>query len=197
MIHPDRNSERKAELRREVVARRSSLPAAVRSAAAETIAGRPFPVPFPGGAIVSGFMPLQNEIDALPLMHKLAGQGARLALPVVIGRGMPLLLRAWDFGEPLAPGPWGIREPTASAASVEPDIVLVPLVAFDRAGHRIGYGAGFYDQTLTRLRARKPVIAVGVAFAMQEIPAVPATASDERLDLMLTEREVIHFDKPT
>jgi 5-formyltetrahydrofolate cyclo-ligase len=181
----------KATLRREAVARRDSLPAAARAAAAEAIAARPFPIPFARGTVVSGFMPLKNEIDPLPLMRKLAGQGARLALPAVIGRNTPLAMRAWDFGEPLAVGNWGIREPRPDAIAVDPAILLVPLLAFDRTGHRIGYGAGYYDLTLTQLRARKPIVAVGIAFAAQEVPAVPTTARDARLDLVLTEREVI------
>jgi 5-formyltetrahydrofolate cyclo-ligase len=181
----------KATLRREAVARRDSLPAAARATAAEAIAARPFPIPFARGAVVSGFMPLKNEIDPLPLMRKLAGQGARLALPAVIGRNTPLAMRAWDFGEPLAVGNWGIREPRPDAIAVDPAILLVPLLAFDRTGHRLGYGAGYYDLTLTQLRARKPIVAVGIAFAAQEVPAVPTTARDARLDLVLTEREVI------
>jgi 5-formyltetrahydrofolate cyclo-ligase len=181
----------KATLRREAVARRDSLPAAARATAAEAIAARPFPIPFARGTVVSGFMPLQNEIDPLPLMRKLAGQGARLALPAVIGRNTPLAMRAWDFGEPLAVGNWGIREPRPDAIAVDPAILLVPLLAFDRTGHRLGYGAGYYDLTLTQLRARKPIVAVGIAFAAQEVPAVPTTARDARLDLVLTEREVI------
>ena len=143
------------------------------------------------GTIVSGFMPLKSEINPLPLMRKLAGQGARLALPVVAGRGKPLIMREWVFGEPLVAGVWGIREPKPEAAVVDPDILLVPLLAFDRAGHRIGYGAGYYDLTLAQLRARKPLIAVGLAFAAQEVAAVPATPRDARLDLVLTEREVL------
>jgi 5-formyltetrahydrofolate cyclo-ligase len=181
----------KATLRREAVARRDSLPAAARATAAEAIAARPFPIPFARGTVVSGFMPLKNEIDPLPLMRKLAGQGARLALPAVIGRNTPLAMRAWDFGEPLAVGNWGIREPRPDAIAVDPAILLVPLLAFDRTGHRLGYGAGYYDLTLTQLRARKPIVAVGIAFAAQEVPAVPTTARDARLDLVLTEREVI------
>jgi 5-formyltetrahydrofolate cyclo-ligase len=152
---------------------------------------RPFPIEVPEGAIVSGSMPLKNEIDAQPLMRKLSARGARLALPVVIGRGKPLLMRAWDFNEPLAVGVWGIREPKPDAAAVDPDIILVPLAAFDRTGHRVGYGAGYYDQTITQLRARKPITAIGIAFAVQEVPAVPATPRDARLDLVLTEREII------
>jgi len=142
---------------------------------------------------VSGFMPLKTEISPLPLMRKLADAGAQLALPVVAGRGKPLVMRAWRWGEPLAEGVWGIREPKPDATEVEPDILLVPLLAFDRAGHRIGYGAGYYDMTITRLRAVKPVATVGIAFAAQEIPKIPATDYDARLDLMLTEREVIDW----
>ncbi|MGA2815596.1 MAG: 5-formyltetrahydrofolate cyclo-ligase [Xanthobacteraceae bacterium] len=181
----------KSELRREASARRDALPPDARQAAAEAIAARPFPLAIAPGTIVSGFMPMNTEINPLPLMRKLAGQGARLALPVMAGRGKPLIMRAWASGEPLSAGVWGIREPEPEAAEVNPDILLVPLVAFDRAGHRIGYGGGYYDRTIAQLRARKAVIAVGLAFATQEVPAVPTTPRDERLDLVLTEREVI------
>jgi len=184
-------SGKKAALRGEARARRDALPADVRKAAAEAIAARPFPLAVTPGTIVSGFMPLKSEINPLPLMRKLAGQGARLALPVVVGRGKPLVMREWVFGEPLVAGVWGIREPKPEAAVVDPDILLVPLLAFDRAGHRIGYGAGYYDLTLAQLRARKPVIAAGLAFAAQEVATIPATPRDARLDLVLTEREVL------
>jgi 5-formyltetrahydrofolate cyclo-ligase len=126
-------------------------------------------------------------------MQKLAQAGAQLALPVVAGRGKSLIMRAWRPGEELAAGVWGLREPKPDAAEVEPDIVLVPLLAFDRAGHRIGYGAGYYDLTIAALRARKPITTIGVAFAAQEIAAVPATPHDARLDLVLTEHEAINF----
>ncbi len=102
-------------------------------------------------------------------------------------------MRAWTFGAPLKAGQWGIREPLPDAAEVAPDILIVPLAAFDRAGHRIGYGAGYYDMTINALRARKKVVAIGIAFAAQEIAHVPATERDERLDLVLTERETIDF----
>ncbi|MFY9895517.1 MAG: 5-formyltetrahydrofolate cyclo-ligase [Xanthobacteraceae bacterium] len=184
-------SDKKTELRREAMARRDALPPDARQAAAEAIAARKFPLPIATGMIVSGFMPLKSEINPLPLLRKLAGQGARLALPVVAGRGKPLVMREWLFGEPLIAGVWGIREPKPEAAMVDPDILLVPLLAFDRTGHRIGYGAGYYDLTLAQLRARKPVIAVGLGFAAQEVAAVPATPRDARLDLVLTEREVL------
>ena len=183
--------DRKAELRREAMARRDALPAEARKAAADAIAARKFPIAIVPGAIVSGFMPLKSEINPLPLLQKLAEAGAQLALPAIAGRGKPLAMRAWAWGEPLDRGQWGIREPKPTAADVAPDILLVPLLAFDRAGHRIGYGAGYYDMTIAALRALKPVTAIGIGFAAQEIPAVPTTPRDARLDLVLTESEVI------
>jgi len=181
----------KAELRREAIARRDALPAAERQLAAETIAAREFPVAVASGTVVSGFFPMKSEISPIPLLRKLAALGARLALPVVAGKGKPLIMRAWRLGEPLVAGVWGIREPGPEAPEVEPDILIVPLLAFDRHGHRIGYGAGYYDLTIAKLRAKKRVVAAGIALAAQEIAAVPTTPSDVRLDLVLTESEVI------
>jgi len=181
----------KAELRREAIAHRDALPLAERQLAAETIATRELPVAVASGTIVSGYFPMKSEISPIPLLHKLAARGAQLALPVVAGKGKPLIMRAWGLGEPLVAGVWGIREPGPEAPEVEPDILIVPLLAFDRHGHRIGYGAGYYDLTIAKLRAKKPVVAAGIALAAQEIAAVPTTPSDVRLDLVLTEREVI------
>ena len=182
---------KKAELRRDAAARRDALPAFARKAAAETIAARGLPLPLAPGTIVSGFMPLKSEINPLPLMKMLAEAGAQLALPKIAGRGKPLLMRVWQWGAPLDSGQWGIREPKAEYPEVDPDILLVPLLAFDRAGRRIGYGAGYYDMTIARLRSLKKVTAVGIAFAMQEVAVVPATGRDEPLDIVLTENEVI------
>jgi 5-formyltetrahydrofolate cyclo-ligase len=181
----------KAAVRREAIARRDAIPAEERAAAAQTIAARAFPVPVPPGVTVSGFIPLKNEIDVRPLLRKLSQMGAKLALPVVVGRGEPLIMRAWEFGAPLKAGGWGISEPPPHAPEALPDILLVPLLAFDRAGDRIGYGAGYFDITIRSLRAQKPVIAIGIAFAAQEIAQVPTTPRDARLDLVLTENEVI------
>ncbi|HET7847504.1 MAG TPA: 5-formyltetrahydrofolate cyclo-ligase [Pseudolabrys sp.] len=184
-------SDQKSQLRTEALARRDALSAAERASAVETIAARPFPVPVPAGAIVSGFMPLKTEINPLPLMRKLADAGAKLALPAIAGRGKPLVMRAYTFGDEFARGQWGIREPKPERPEVFPDIMIVPLACFDRKGHRIGYGAGYYDMTIHRLRLMKKIVAIGFAFAVQEIPTVPATERDEQLDLVLTEREVI------
>jgi 5-formyltetrahydrofolate cyclo-ligase len=194
MADRDKSPEHlKAVLRRAALARRDALPPAQRMAAALAIAERGLPVEVMPGNVVSGFSPLKSEVSPLPLLRRLADAGAGLALPVVAGRGQPLVMRAWAFGAPLVSGVWDIREPPADAPEVFPDILIVPLLAFDRHGHRIGYGAGYYDMTIARLRAMKPVTAIGIAFAAQEIAAVPATPRDARLDLVLTEREAIDF----
>jgi 5-formyltetrahydrofolate cyclo-ligase len=186
-----RVEDSKAALRQEAIVLRDALPGDARKGAAEAIAARKFPLTIAPGTIISGFMPLKSEINPLPLMQKLSQAGARLALPAIAGRGKPLIMREWEFGAPLDRGQWGIREPKPDAPEAEPDILLVPLLAFDRAGYRLGYGAGYYDMTIHRLRAMKPVTAVGIAFAAQEVPKIPTTPRDERLDLVLTEREVI------
>src|SRR6185437_146219 len=193
MINDTSTSEQKAQLRNEALAKRDAMPAAERGAGAETIAARAFPVDVKPGMVVSGFMPLKSEINPLPLMRKIAAAGAKLALPAIAGRGQPLTMRAYAIGDEFARGQWGIREPKPERPEVFPDLLIVPLACFDRAGHRIGYGAGYYDMTINRLRSMKPAIAIGVAFAAQEIPHVPATDRDARLDLVLTEREVIDF----
>jgi 5-formyltetrahydrofolate cyclo-ligase len=187
----DAVSLEKAELRRAAQTHRDALRAELRQTAAETVAARVFPLPVVPGVIVSGFMPLKSEINPLPLMKALAEAGAQLALPVVAGRGKPLIMRKWQWGAPLVPGVWGIREPASEAPQVDPDILLVPLLAFDRAGYRIGYGAGYYDLTITQLRAKKPVTAIGIAFAAQEVAHVPRTSFDAPLDLVLTEQATI------
>jgi len=192
MSFPDPITAAKAALRKEMLARRDALPPAERQAAAEAIAARGLPITLSFGAIVSGYSPIKSEISPLPLMRRLVDAGAHLALPVITGRGMPLVMRAWNFGDAAATGVWGIREPKPDAPEVFPDILIVPLLAFDRSGRRIGYGAGHYDVTIARLRGMKPIVATGIAFAAQEVPKVPATERDETLDFVLTEREAIN-----
>jgi 5-formyltetrahydrofolate cyclo-ligase len=181
----------KSALRDAALARRDALPAVERAAAAEALATRGLPLALSPGMVVSGFSPMRSEINPVPLMRRLADGGATLALPVVQGRGHPLAFRAWSFGDPLVPGVWGIREPAAQAPTVAPDLLLVPLAAFDRRGHRLGYGGGYYDRTITALRGLKAIVAVGLAFAAQEIVRVPDMPYDARLDFVLTEREAI------
>jgi 5-formyltetrahydrofolate cyclo-ligase len=194
MIESHAITSLKTDVRRAAVARRDALRPDHRAAAAATIAARPLPV-VAAGTVVSGFSPLKSEINPVPLMRAFAAAGAQLALPVVMGKGKPLTMRAWTFGAPLASGVWGIREPPPEAPEVFPDVLIVPLLAFDRAGQRIGYGAGYYDMTIARLRGMKKVTAIGVAYAAQEIAQVPITPRDAALDLVLTEREVIDLRK--
>jgi 5-formyltetrahydrofolate cyclo-ligase len=196
MVSCDPALTEKAALRSTALQRRESISAATRAAAAEAVAARPLPIDLAAAAavsaaVVSGFWPIRSEINPLPLLRRFAAAGARLALPTIVQRGQPLRFRGFAFGEELAHGQWGIREPKPDAPELDPDVLLVPLAAFDRRGHRIGYGAGYYDLTLKALRAVKSITAIGLAFALQELDAIPALPHDARLDLVLTEREVI------
>lgn len=183
----------KKQLRETALAARDALPVADRRRAAQAIAMRRFPVPLGEGTIVAGYSPIRSECDPVPLMRSLAAKGAQLALPVVHAKDKELTFAEWRQGGHLVAGPYGILQPRTEAMQVEPDVILVPLTAFDRRCRRIGYGAGYYDRTLADLRKRKVIIAVGIAFAAQEVDAVPHDAHDERLDLVLTERETIDF----
>jgi len=183
----------KAELRAIALAKRDALSDEQRAAAAEAIARRGLPFEIAPGMIVSGYSPIRSEIDPAPLRRKLAEQGVKLALPAVLARGKSLAFRAWSPDDRLMLGPLGILEPSPAAAEAVPDIMLVPLAAFDPLGHRIGYGAGHYDYTLAHLRKMKAITAVGIGFAAQQIKAVPALPHDVALDYVLTEKKVFDF----
>jgi 5-formyltetrahydrofolate cyclo-ligase len=191
MMTPARPAVVKDIFRREALERRDALAPDLRAQASEAIAERGIPVFLKRNAWVSGFWPIRTEISPLPLLRKLAEAGARLCLPAIVARGKPLSFRAWALGDDLQRGQWGIREPLPDARQVEPDLVLAPLAAFDRRGDRVGYGAAYYDLTLNALRAAKPITAIGLAFATQEVEAVPMEPHDARLDFILTERETI------
>jgi 5-formyltetrahydrofolate cyclo-ligase len=183
----------KGDLRKIALDARDALSEAERAAASEALAKRGLPFEMVAGTIVSGYSPIRNEFDPAPLMERLAAQGARLALPAVPARGKSLVFRAWSPGDRLTLGPLGIPEPSPAMAELIPDIMLAPLAAFDGLGHRIGYGAGHYDFTLAHLRKLKPITVIGVAFAAQEIKAVPALAHDVALDYVLTEKKAFDF----
>jgi len=188
-------AEAKRRLRGDILAWRAALSDAERQAAAQGLLRtflreRPVEVP----CIVSGFWPIKDEIDIRPLMTALADQGYRLALPVVLGRGQPLRFRTWRPGEALEKGVFGTLQPPAEGeVAVEPDVLIVPLLACDRDGWRLGYGGGFYDRTLAGLRARRRVTAIGVCFDGQVVDAVPHDGDDQRLDWLLTERRACAF----
>jgi 5-formyltetrahydrofolate cyclo-ligase len=183
----------KASLRAAALASRDALSEAQRAAAAQAIAQRGLPVEMTPGAVVAGYSPIRSELDPTPLMQALAARGARLALPVITQRGQSLRFRVWHAGDRLMPGSLGILEPSPAAAEIVPDIVLVPLAAFDRTGHRIGYGAGHYDRTLAGLHKSKGFAAIGLAFAAQEVKTVPALQHDVPLDYVLTETKAFDF----
>jgi 5-formyltetrahydrofolate cyclo-ligase len=180
--------EAKKALRARMKAWRAALGTHEQMRAAEAVAERGLgfldPRP-PQDAVVSGFSPIADEFRIWPLLRRLAGDGYRLALPVMQGKAKPLLFRAWAPGDAMDKAVWNIAEPKPDKPVLEPDILIVPLLAFDRAGWRLGYGGGFYDRTLRDLRARKAVVAVGLAFDEQQVDAVPHLDYDQRLDWVL------------
>jgi 5-formyltetrahydrofolate cyclo-ligase len=146
----------------------------------------------PTGAAVSLLWPLRDEIDLRPLMGALDAAGHPLALPVVRGPGIALVFRRWRPGDLLVPrGRWSIAEPGDDAPPLRPDVLFVPLLAFDRRGSRLGYGGGHYDVTLASLATVRPVTAIGVAHAEQELDALPVEPWDEPLQWVVTDRETI------
>lgn len=149
----------------------------------------------PENAAVSAFWPVRDEIDVRPLLFALHERGHVCGLPVIVAKRAPLVFKRWDPHKPLAEGRWGIPVPPAEAEEVIPELMLVPLLAFDATGNRIGYGAGFYDRTIALLRGRpgRRPLAVGVAYAAQQVDRVPCDESDERLDWVVTERQAIRF----
>ena len=207
MPHAVQIVDRKATLRAAAKQRRAEA-AAAHPEAGEALAERVLAtVPPPAGAAVSCYWPIGSEIDTRPLMTALHRRGHAVGLPVMVGQGAPLLFRAWTPGAALEPGGFGTQVPGADADEVVPDYLLVPLLAFDRAGYRLGYGGGFYDRTLRKLRdsgtphgsphgTPKGVpqgvpLAIGVAFAGQQLSAVPREPTDEPLDWVVTEAEAI------
>lgn len=148
------------------------------------------------GSCIAGYAAIGSEADPAALLTRLDGEAHVCALPRIEERHAPLVFRRWRPGETLGPGLHGTREPFSSAAECVPDIVLVPLLAFDAAGRRLGYGGGYYDRTLAALRAGGgSVLAVGVAFSMQEAQDLPEEEFDERLDWVVTEREARCFTR--
>lgn len=137
-------------------------------------------------AAVSGYYPVRDELDCLALLKRLEDQGAPIALPVIVREPKDLQFRAWASDAPSVAGNFGIPVPEPREKYIRPDVVLTPLLAFDRLGYRLGYGGGYYDCALSRLASEGPVIAIGLAFDCQEVETVPHDESDYRLDWVLT-----------
>ena len=141
--------------------------------------------------VVAVYWPIRSELNTRPLIDALADKGYRVTLPVMHKVRHPLAFRDFEPGDDLVKGPYGLSEPAADRPARAPDILFSPLSAFDRRGYRLGYGGGIYDATLSELRAKKPVVAIGVAYSFQEVDYVPTEPHDQRLDYILTERERI------
>jgi 5-formyltetrahydrofolate cyclo-ligase len=188
--------EQKAALRKEAATIRKAAHEAMAELAPNLIASHAFPAqPSQGFHIVSAFYPYRSEIDTRPLLGRLAGLGWTTCLPIVLGEGLPLEFRRWLPGQPTIKGSMNIDRPDDTAPIVEPDVLIVPMLAFDRSGFRLGYGGGYYDRTLEKLRAKKTIIAIGAAYAAQEVAAVPHDGHDQPLDYIVTENEVIAISK--
>jgi 5-formyltetrahydrofolate cyclo-ligase len=182
----------KAVLRAEARSRRRAVSPSKRGEAAAALLRHD--VGFLGTpGILGAYHPIRSEIDGLPLARHLAASGWLLALPV-INEGAPLSFHLWEPEIPLIAGPFGIPQPDGTPG-VFPTAILVPLLAFDTQGHRLGYGGGHYDRTLASLRIRGPLLAIGLAYDCQEVAAIPAGPHDQRLDLVLTPSRTIAMAK--
>ena len=183
-IHDRKQALREYALARRRSARRLAGPGAGVRAANHYLSA----VPTPAGAVVSGYWAIRDEIDAMPLLARLVGAGFVCCLPAVAGKGQALHFRVWTPGAALSRGPFRIPEPAEDAAPARPTHLLVPLLAYDRDGYRLGYGGGYYDRSLRALRQARPIVAVGLAYTEQLMPDLPRTELDEPLDWIVTER---------
>lgn len=182
----------KISLRRHALARRDLIEPGEAHAAATTVAAQGLELVerFASvGGVIAVYWPIRSEISTRPLLERLARAGYGTALPVMTAAAKPLHFRLWAPGDELAKGPLGLFEPLPGAAEVEPDLIFLPLACFDARGHRIGYGGGNFDATLAALRARRKIVAIGLAYADQEVDAIPHEAHDQRLDFVITESQ--------
>ncbi len=177
----------KPDIRKAALARRDATDPVWRLEAALALADHASWFDVPPGAIVAGFLPIRSEIDLRPLLQTLSSRGHRLCLPVVIDRET-IVFRAFERDAPLVSTGFGTTGPGPDAAVVDPDVIFLPMAAFDAAGNRLGYGAGHYDRAIARLHQRglKPRL-IGCAFECQEVPAIPADVHDVAVDAIATE----------
>ena len=176
-------------MRRAAYVRRKDAFAAGQGQAAELLADV---LNTDAGKVLSGYLAMRSEIDPRAAM---AAHPGPVGVPVIVGTGLPLRVREWSLGCAMLPGSFGTQVP-AEGVWLEPEVLIVPLLAFDARGYRLGYGGGFYDRTLAGLRAKAGVLAVGFAFAAQEVAQVPVDGFDQRLDMIVTEAGVIRFSGP-
>ena len=182
----------KTALRAESLAKRAAIPGALATGFAKRLAYLgPQLATGHGAHVVSAYAAIGDEIDTLPLLHALDAAGFAVALPITGKRGTALVFRKWTPATIMVPGRMSIPEPPPEAEVLEPDLLFVPLAAFDRRGHRIGYGAGFYDRTLEELRAKKTITSIGLAYSVQETLFIPSEDHDQPLDFVVNEKDTI------
>jgi 5-formyltetrahydrofolate cyclo-ligase len=186
---------RKQAMREEALARRASLRAAAPDAAKRMARNFIAAIPLPSSAVVSAYVAIGEETDPAPLIDLLRKEGHPIALPRVVRKGEKLAFHLYGKGATLVPGVFGLSQPGKDWPEAIPEVLVVPLLAFDWRGRRLGYGGGFYDRTLAALRASGNILAVGFAFAGQEVPDVPHRESDEPLDWVVTELGARRFER--
>lgn len=183
-------SDAKAAARKAAFARRKAVHGTGLDAAAQAHLSA-YLAQWPGAAL-SGYIPILSEVDPLPVMSAWHGD---VGVPVIAGKDLPLTFRKWTAETPMVEGPFGAMVP-AAGPDVVPRLLIVPLVAFDTDGYRLGYGGGFYDRTLAQLRAACAVTAIGFSYAAQKAETLPREATDQRLDAVVTDTGVQTFDGP-
>jgi 5-formyltetrahydrofolate cyclo-ligase len=143
--------------------------------------------------IISCFWPIQTEVNTVPLIHKLYKAGHQICLPIVVGNAQPLIFRQWTPETEMLEGAYKAMTPVESSPQLVPDLILSPLLAFDRNGYRLGYGGGFYDRSIEEIKTTKPLVTAGLAYSVQEVDNVPTEKTDQKLDFLITEKEILEF----